>query len=568
MNSEGSVLAAVSAKTGGVSCAIMRFLSLFTTLDTRVVVALAGLAVMWGLICWAGAASVVHERVSGSETRGREAAKVAATLVAANVGTTLAYVKGIPWALAQQAEIEQALALMGPSVRATPLPPSQFRAELTARPEWLRVKERLALLLPELDVEQIVILNAAGDCVASAGYADDISPVGFNFSDREYFKEAMQRATGRQFAFGRTSSMPGILYAAPVLAERRVVGVVALKIDIARLTHLVSDRDTIVSDENGVILVAGDPEFLLKALPGSRAAQGRVPQSVVRHRYNSEAIQVLLAEPTSYLGVRLVRLENRPFATLEALAENHPDNLLEVRVYRDASELRRIDDEGRWTFVLLFLAGISVAVCVLETVLYIRNLTAHETEIARVNAELLNLNEELQIQARFDALTACANRRYVLEILDVELQRSLRFGFACTIAMLDIDHFKAVNDQYGHATGDAVLRHFVGTVTAALRVTDTLGRVGGEEFLLLMPQTEGAGALELAERIRQAVERQTVATESGEWPLTVSIGVAQWRGAGDTPEGVIARADDALYAAKHAGRNRVLVERPLETEIF
>ena len=126
--------------------------------------------------------------------------------------------------------------------------------------------------------------------------------------------------------------------------------------------------------------------------------------------------------------------------------------------------------------------------------------------------------------------------------------------------MLDIDHFKLVNDKYGHAAGDTLLKHFALTVINCLRSSDFLGRFGGEEFTLLMPQTTIVGALELAERIRHAVERSSGLSDQADVRVTVSIGVVQWRSGEDTVETLIARADDVMYTAKHAGRNRVCAE--------
>ena len=179
-----------------------------------------------------------------------------------------------------------------------------------------------------------------------------------------------------------------------------------------------------------------------------------------------------------------------------------------------------------------------------------------EKIIARFNAELVKLNEVLLLQARFDALTACSNRRYFFEELGLELQRASRFGYSCCLAMIDLDHFKSVNDLYGHAAGDAVLRHFVHTVSSCLRSSDLLGRLGGEEFALLMPQTTLAGAMELAERVRRTVEQSSASSAGGGVRFTVSIGVSLLQ-AGDSLDSLLARADNALYQAKHAGRNRV-----------
>lgn len=123
--------------------------------------------------------------------------------------------------------------------------------------------------------------------------------------------------------------------------------------------------------------------------------------------------------------------------------------------------------------------------------------------------------------------------------------------------MLDIDHFKAINDEFGHAAGDAAIRTVADMLQGSHRATDITGRLGGEEFAMLLPETPLADALAIAERLRQSVAVATVAHDGRSITFTTSVGVAALR-AGDSLEQLIARADAALYDAKHAGRNRVV----------
>jgi diguanylate cyclase (GGDEF)-like protein len=124
------------------------------------------------------------------------------------------------------------------------------------------------------------------------------------------------------------------------------------------------------------------------------------------------------------------------------------------------------------------------------------------------------------------------------------------------VLAVDIDHFKNVNDQYGHAAGDLVLQNVAAALQASVRAQDVVGRTGGDEFLVLLPDTDEASAAELAERTRLAVGRRTVAGPEGD-PLTVTVTIGCASDDCDAPGGVVAAADDALYAAKNAGRNRV-----------
>jgi len=172
------------------------------------------------------------------------------------------------------------------------------------------------------------------------------------------------------------------------------------------------------------------------------------------------------------------------------------------------------------------------------------------------------LNLELARQAARDSLTGMFNRRSLLLELDRELARVRRGGTVLSIAMFDLDHFKELNDTHGHQAGDEVLRGIAACMQATVRQPDILGRYGGEEFVLLMPDTDAGMAMRVCERIRVAVQVGGVDWNGQRMSITVSGGVAAFALHGTTADGLIAAADAALYAAKRAGRNRVLQAVP------
>lgn len=176
------------------------------------------------------------------------------------------------------------------------------------------------------------------------------------------------------------------------------------------------------------------------------------------------------------------------------------------------------------------------------------------------------LEEDLKRLAMTDELTGIANRRYFLQRVEAELRRIQRYPARAALLMLDIDYFKRVNDNYGHGWGDAVLRAVSQTGQRVLRDTDLIGRLGGEEFCLLLPQTTSAEALLVAERLRLEIAALAFRSDAGQvFSVTVSVGVAGVNPAGDSVSEWLRRADGALYQAKAAGRNRVELQ-PAENE--
>jgi diguanylate cyclase (GGDEF)-like protein len=168
-----------------------------------------------------------------------------------------------------------------------------------------------------------------------------------------------------------------------------------------------------------------------------------------------------------------------------------------------------------------------------------------------------SLFARVQNLAVVDELTGIANRRRFTEMADRDLEAAIRHGRPLSAMMIDIDHFKNINDTYGHPTGDDVIRAVANRLTEHARRTDLLGRYGGEEFALVLPETGARRCRDLAERLRAGIGDVPIPTRSGPLPVTVSVGMTS-RGPGDTDlTALLSRADEALYKAKKAGRNCV-----------
>ena len=184
-------------------------------------------------------------------------------------------------------------------------------------------------------------------------------------------------------------------------------------------------------------------------------------------------------------------------------------------------------------------------------------------QLKELRDQLLNKNEQLERISRTDALTGIANRRYFMECIEREFRRAERYGGPLAYMMVDLDHFKAVNDSHGHQVGDEALLVVAKALQKELRTHDLVGRYGGEEFGVVLPETDIAAAKIVAERCRTVIAGTNIPCEPKPIVVTASIGLAAYPTHGSkTVADLIRDADGALYRAKTAGRDRVVVAEP------
>jgi diguanylate cyclase (GGDEF)-like protein/PAS domain S-box-containing protein len=185
----------------------------------------------------------------------------------------------------------------------------------------------------------------------------------------------------------------------------------------------------------------------------------------------------------------------------------------------------------------------------------IKGYTVVLREVTRQNGDVGNLQQMLTR----DYLTGACNRTHFFELAERECARSRRYGSALSLIAIDVDHFKRLNDTYGHAAGDEVLKSFSQACMDSLRPSDIFARLGGEEFVVLLPATDLQGAGELAERLRTTIADTAARGSESVLPITASLGYASTKGGSSTLTDLLAAADKALYAAKRSGRDRVVV---------
>lgn len=167
-------------------------------------------------------------------------------------------------------------------------------------------------------------------------------------------------------------------------------------------------------------------------------------------------------------------------------------------------------------------------------------------------------HEEIYRLTTIDGLTQVFNKRYFVETLEREIGRAHRYRRDLSLIMFDIDHFKQINDNFGHLAGDHVLRQLAASIKTRIRREDILSRYGGEEFAIVLPEIDRENAATFAEKVRQLVERSVFEFEDTRIPVTVSVGVATLTPEIEAPEDIVKIADERLYEAKNSGRNRVV----------
>jgi diguanylate cyclase (GGDEF)-like protein len=504
----------------------------------------AALLCLWCAVTWVDSGVVAEERKARLIERERTEANIRAESIVRSIDDQLELVRNLPLVIAKESQVVSLLERFGPAVASSSLPAAAQRAQWrtdSALREWSR---QLSDIVAETKLNVLFTLDAAGDCLAEGHSAENVDTAGVNYADRDYFRSARLGLVGHQYAIGRITSFPGLFYAAPVMNRGQFIGAVGARLNVARLSRHLTGLEAFVTDENGVIVMSEGAAQFQSVLPGAKVFD--LSPEERSQRYGQAVFDtVSLAPWRADASLALLRWQGKAWPYVVA-SQSTVEGVLTVYVLRSLEAISDIEQDRLWRVGLLWVIGfLAISLAVLGIGWF---------KLDR------KLRRDLARQARTDALTGCANRRHFLTVLAAEKRRWERYARPFSLLSLDIDHFKEVNDRYGHPAGDQVLRHFVEVVKASLRPCDLVGRMGGEEFAALLPETKGEDAAGIAERVRSAVEGSPVLFLQTSISVTVSIGVSEWRGESDTLDDLLGRGDKALYAAKNAGRNRLAVE--------
>jgi len=533
------------------------------------------------LACWFVAGMVADRMVQQELAAALHAQRQMAASIVDNmaevIASDLAMSRAIPATMAEMDVVQNALVQSRNYAANGETTEPALRAALLKDPHLGAVSTFLHRAQGFSGLDQVWLVNANGICVASSDVGSD-SPaprgsfLGIDMRVRAYLSKALLGAFSETYGVGRTTGEPGIFIAVPVYADGELAGAVVAKVGIARLRHWVAHAGTFVADDNGVIIMAHDSKLEGHALPNSRVAKMSVAERTVTYRRDGFPdiqirVDTQVREQAPWVSAatagQLFGSSGQPgpalYQTRSGLNSGLSAHLVEpLSAWPELLRNHKRDH----LLVFLTLAG-TVALAWVITVSYVRE-RRHHRATRDLAEQLQSANTLLSAEARHDALTGALSRRYFLDLLRHEIDRAHLGNQPLCMAIADLDHFKQINDRFGHAAGDRALEHFVDTCRAELRGADAIGRLGGEEFGLLLPATDLAGGREVVERLRLRLKAVPSSKLPASVTLSVSIGITELS-VDDLPERIMSRADMALYAAKTGGRDRTEALPPDDT---
>ncbi|MDR5853993.1 diguanylate cyclase [Caballeronia sp. LZ062] len=518
--------------------------------------------------CWV-AAGLLSDRMVQQEMTAtvRTERQMAASIVdnmAQIIASDLAMSRAIPATLAQMDLTQRALSQSRRYTSNLKTTESARREQWMAQPGLDQVNRFLHDAQGFAGLDSIWLVNDQGYCIASSNASDENSFIGYDMSGRGYVARALLGGFVEMYGVGRLSAEPGIFIAAPVYEDGLLVGAVIAKVSIDRLRHWVSRPGTFVTDENGVVVMAHDGRLEYQALPFAPVARMTVRERLEHYRRDAfaplrlESVGEQMRQSAPWLAPALAKNfyaangDSVPSLYDERTGLNSGLSAHIVHPLTSWPEITRNHSRDRLLVFLTMLGVVTLAVVIATSYSRERRLHRATRDLAE---QLQSANTLLSAEARHDALTGALSRRYFLDTLRHEVELARSAGTPLSVAIADLDHFKQINDRYGHACGDRALEHFAEVCREQLRPSDAIGRLGGEEFGILLPQTSLADAQAVLERLRKRFHHEHCAHLPDDAVLSVSIGITE-QASDDALEWILSRADLALYEAKSRGRDR------------
>jgi diguanylate cyclase (GGDEF)-like protein len=523
---------------------------------------------MIAIACWI-AAGMLADRMVQQEmtTTARTERQMAASIVdnmAQIIASDLAMSRAIPATLAQMDLTQRALAQSRRYASNPAAAEQERRAKWTAHPGLDKVNRFLHDAQGFSGLDSVWLVNDQGYCIASSNSEGPNSFIGVDMSARAYVMRALLGGFAEMYGVGRLSGEPGIFIAAPAYEDGILVGAVIAKVSIDRLRHWVARPGTFVTDENGVVVMAHDGSLENEALPDTPVTR-MTPRERLEH-YRRDQFPELKVMHVGTQMREAARWLAPPIADTFFMANGSSlPSLYDERTGLNSGlsahivhplttwpELCRNHSRDRILVFLTMLGIVTLAIVIATSYSRERRLHRATRDLA---GQLQAANTLLSQEARHDALTGALSRRYFLDTLRHEIELARSTAAPLSVAIADLDHFKQINDRFGHASGDRALEHFATVCREQLRPSDAVGRLGGEEFGILLPQTSLADAQAVLERLRKRFRHEPCPHLPEDAVLSVSIGITELA-PDDALELILSRADLALYEAKSRGRDR------------
>lgn len=441
----------------------------------------------------------------------------------------------------------------------------QRRDYMLAIPEAVKVNRLFKQLVDNLGLNQTFLLDAEGHCVGSSRAKQLDGCIGTNYQTREYFNNAQRDGNARQFAIGLLVPAPSLFSATAVKKDNEFLGVVVIRQEMEQILGFLNHQKNLsfITGADGIILGSSDPALNYQYVNSEFSPT--LDTEEYRQKYKRDQVNTLSLEKTELpiADSYFIKVKDQFYILGHASVENDDFQIF---------ILENIDNiihnyENFWNIAIaILILGLALILMIERNLNYSQHRIAHLNALSEANKNLAHLTDELYALSVTDALTGLSNRRFFNEQLENEIQRAQRKSesqsSASQLALLviDIDHFKSINDTYGHPAGDQAIRMMAKFCSDAVRQYDCVGRIGGEEFAVLLIDTNREQAKEIAERIRSQSETTAIDYYGTRFVQTCSIGIALFE-PGDSANTLLSKADRALYAAKRAGRNQcVLME--------
>ncbi len=474
--------------------------------------------------------------------------------VSSDIGVALKTLQGVPDVLAQDEILQRMLRHFGPHVRPSTLKVSERKRLWTQDAAISRLNAFLADMARGFNADVVWVVNAAGDCVAASNSDKPASFIGTNYSDRQYFQQARNGQQGRQYAVGRVSKIPGLFYSAPVFEKGQFVGAVVAKRDITNFLRWIKPAGGFIVDSNGVIVLAADKSLEYQTLPG--ASVMNLSEQERTQQYKQSIFKPLLISAWKEEKFDGVVHLNQAIRPLVLRSKHMAEGDIDIFVSQPLPDLARLDNESPWVFLLVFVTGSMFIISLSTVVLNIRAAKKAKEAAEEAMARLKEHEQQLQYIAHYDALTNLPNRVLLADRLQQAMLQAQRRGQSLAVAYIDLDGFKAVNDQYGHDAGDELLIVVAHRMKSVLREGDSLARIGGDEFIAVLVDLERPHDCDpvLARLLQAAADPVSIGGTALQ--VSASAGVTFYPQDGADTDQLMRHADQAMYLAKQAGKNR------------